>query len=118
MLIVITLVTILAGMAMANYRSGVVRAREAVLKEDLFRLRDAIDQFYADKGQYPADLQELVSEGYIRRVPEDPFTESPETWVQIPAEFNPQDPAAEPGIFDVKSGSDATGLDGTAYAEW
>ncbi len=118
LLVVLSIIVILASMGLAQYRNSVVRANEAVLKEDLFRMRDAIDQYYADKGQYPATLDALASEGYLRRIPEDPFTKSASTWQTIPAEPNPSNPIAEPGIFDVKSGSDATALDGTKYSDW
>jgi len=118
LLVVITLIVILSTMGMTQYRSGVIHAREATLKEDLFQLRDAIDQYYADKGQYPASLDALVTDGYIRKIPEDPFTRSSDTWQTVPAEPDPNNPVAEPGVYDVKSGSDATALDGTKYAEW
>ena len=118
LLIVLTLITILAAMGLAQYRSSVTYAREATLKEDLFRMRDAIDQYYADKNQYPSTLEALVSDGYLRKLPEDPFTKSNTTWQAIPAEPDANNPTAEPGIYDVKSGSDATALDGTKYAEW
>jgi general secretion pathway protein G len=80
LLIVMTLVVILASIGMVQYRNSVTRAEEAALKENLFRLRDAMDQFYADKNKWPADLAELVSEGYIREVPKDPMTKSADTW--------------------------------------
>jgi general secretion pathway protein G len=118
LMIVLTLVIILATMGMTQYRSSVVYTREATLKEDLFRMRDAIDQYYADKGEYPSTLDALVSDGYLRRVPDDPFTKSNSTWETVPAEPNPNNPTAEPGVYDVKSGSDATALDGTRYADW
>ena len=118
LVVVMALIILLAGIATAQHRNAVTRSKEAVLKENLFRMRDAIDQHYADKGKYPADLQGLVSEGYIRRVPEDPFTRSADTWQGIPSEPDPNNPNAESGIYDVKSGSDATGLDGTKYNEW
>jgi general secretion pathway protein G len=118
LLIVITLIIILSTMGMTQYRASVIHAREATLKEDLFRMRDAIDQYYADKGQYPSGLDALVSDGYMRKVPEDPFTKSAETWQTVPAEPDPNNPIAEPGVYDVKSGSEATALDGTKYAEW
>src|SRR5512134_2592099 len=89
LLVVITLVTVLAGIGLANYKNGVVRTKEAVLKEDLFRMRDAIDQYYADKGQYPSALQVLVTDGYLRAIPEDPFTRSADTWQVINAEPDP-----------------------------
>lgn len=118
LLIVITLVFVLAGMALVQYQTSVLRAREAVLKENLFRLRDAIDQFYADKNKYPASLDELVTEKYIRMVPPDPFTQSAETWQTIMSEPDPLNPTAQPGVYDVKSGSEATALDGTKYSDW
>jgi general secretion pathway protein G len=118
LLIVLTLVVILATMGMTQYRSSVVYAREATLKEDLFRMRDAIDQYYADKGEYPSTLDALVSDGYMRTLPLDPFTKSNSTWTTVPAEPNPNNPSAEAGIYDIKSGSDLTALDGTKYAEW
>jgi len=118
MLIVMTLIIILAGLGMVQYRTSVQRAEEAVLKENLFRLRDAIDQYYADKTKYPGGLSDLVSEGYIREVPKDPMTQSPDSWQTTPAEPDPNNPASSVGIYDVKSGSDRTALDGTRYSEW
>jgi general secretion pathway protein G len=118
LLIVLTLITILATMGMTQYRSSVTYAREATLKEDLFRMRDAIDQFYADKNKYPSTIEELVSDGYLRKIPEDPFTKSNSTWVPVPAEPDPNNPSAEAGVYDVKSGSDGTALDGTKYSDW
>ena len=113
LMVVMTLIVVLATMGMTQYKSSQIYAREAVLKEDLFRLRDAIDQYYADKGKYPSSLDELVSSGYLRRMPEDPFTKSSSSWQSVPAEPDPNNPTAELGIFDIKSGSDGTGLDGT-----
>jgi general secretion pathway protein G len=119
MLIVMTLIIILAGMAMTQYRNSVRRSEEAVLKENLFRLRDAMDQFYADKNKWPTDLAELVSEGYIREVPTDPMTKSKDTWQTEQAEPDANNPAAAAGgIDDVHSGSDRLALDGTRYSEW
>ena len=117
LLVVMTLIVILATMGMTQYRASVVRSREAVLKEDLFRMRDAIDQHYADKGQYPETLEALVSAGYIRKMPVDPFTDSASSWQAVPSEPDPNNPTAAPGIYDVKSGSEATALDGTKYAD-
>jgi general secretion pathway protein G len=118
LLVVMTLIVILATMGMTQYKTSQIYAREAVLKEDLFRLRDAIDQYYADKGQYPSTLDTLVSDGYLRKLPEDPFTRSTSSWQTVPAEPDPANPTAEPGVYDVKSGSDASALDGTKYADW
>jgi general secretion pathway protein G len=118
LLIVLTLIVILAAMSMVQYRNSVQRSKEAVLREDLFRLRDAIDQYYADKNKYPQSLQDLVSDGYLREVPKDPMTDSAETWQVEAAEPDLNNPAAEPGVFNIKSGSDATALDGSRYSEW
>ena len=115
--IVIALISVLAGLAMAGYRTAVTRSREAVLKENLFRMRDAIDQFYADRDEYPAALDDLVTHGYVRAVPDDPFTSSAATWRVVPAPVDPADVLAT-GVFDVRSGSDRTALDGSRYSEW
>lgn len=100
-----------------GYRNAITRTREAVLKEDLFRMRDGIDQFNADKGEYPASLSDLVSEGYLRAIPEDPFTRSSSSWQTEVVEFDSANPFSQ-GIYDVSSGFDGMGLDGTAYSEW
>jgi len=118
LLVVCLILVVLAGLGLVQYKNGVTRSREAVLKTDLFNLRDGIDQFYADKGQYPGTLDELVSSGYLRRVPDDPFTMSNSTWQVVPSEPDPTNPTAAPGVYDVKSGSDATALDGTKYSDW
>ena len=118
LLVVISLIVILATMGMGMYKSSVTHSREAVLKEDLFRMRDAIDQYYADKGQYPSALDSLVSEGYLRRIPKDPITDSTDTWQTVPSEPDPNNPTAAPGVYDIKSGSDGTALDGTKYSDW
>jgi general secretion pathway protein G len=118
LLVVVSLVIILAGIGMAQYKNGVVRAQEAVLREDLFRMRDVIDQFYADRQKYPQSLEELVEGQYLRAIPKDPFTGSADTWQPVEAEPDPANPAAELGIVDVKSGSEKTALDGSKYSEW
>jgi general secretion pathway protein G len=118
LMVVIALISVLAGMGVVQYRNTVLRTKEAVLREDLFRMRDAIDQYYADKAKYPASLEALVAEGYLRQVPKDPITNSAETWQTVPSEPDASDPTAEPGIFDVKSGSDGTSFDGSRYADW
>ncbi len=89
-----------------------------MLKEDLFRMRDAIDQYYADKNKYPPSLEALVTEKYLRAIPVDPFTNSADTWQTTMSEPDPANPLGEPGIFDVKSGSERTALDGTHYSDW
>ena len=118
LLVVVSLIVILATMGMTQYRQSVIHAREATLKEDLFRMRDAIDQYYADKNKYPGSLEDLVSEKYLRAVPVDPFTQSTDSWQTTTSEPDPGNPSLESGISNVKSGSEQTGLDGSRYADW
>lgn len=118
LLVVMSLIMILGTLALPQYKHSVVYAREAVLKEDLFRMRDAINQFYADKGHYPESLDALVTEGYVRKIPVDPMTNGADTWRAIAAESDPGNPTAALGTYDVISGSDRTALDGTKYSEW
>lgn len=118
LMIVMTLIVILAGIGLTVYTNSVTRAKEAVLLEDLFRMRDAIDQYFADKNRYPATLDALVTDRYMRAIPVDPFTNSADTWQTTTSEPDPANPSAEPGVFNVKSGSALTALDGTLYADW
>jgi len=118
LMIVMALIVVLASIGLAMHQNSQTRAREAVLKEDLFRLRDAIDQYYADKNMYPQSLDALVSDKYLRAIPVDPFTQSADTWQTTMSESDPANPSAQPGIYDVKSGSDRTGLDGSQYSSW
>ncbi len=113
LMIVITIIGILAAIAQPNLQKSIIRAREASLRQSLFVFRDVIDQHYADNGKYPDALEELVEKRYIRAIPEDPFTRSASTWITI----QPEDDA-KGMIYDVHSGSDLMGLDGTAYNEW
>ena len=118
-LIVITIIGILVTLAQPSYNRAVTSAKEAALKENLFILRDRIDQFYADNGKYPGSLNDLVEKPYLRHIPKDPFTGSAETWTTVPApEEQGQQGGGGGGIFDVKSGSDRTALDGSRYSEW
>ena len=117
-MIVMALIVILAGLGLTFYGNSVTRSKEAVLKEDLFRMRDAIDQYYADKNKYPPTLDALVSEKYMRAIPVDPFTQSADTWQTTMSELEAGNVATEPGIYDVKSGSELSGIDGTPYANW
>ena len=112
------IITVLAALATVGARNAVWLSREATLKEDLFRMRDAIDQYYADKGRYPADLQALVTDQYMREVPIDPISQSRDSWQTIPAEPDPSNPAADPGIFNVKSGAEGMLTPGQTYAEF
>lgn len=114
---VVAIIAILAAMALPQYKVAIIQSREAVLKENLFRMRDVIDQYYVDKGKYPASLEALVEEGYLRRLPDDPITHAAD-WVTVPAEQEVDRPGEEPGIYDVKSASTETSLSGTSYGEW
>jgi general secretion pathway protein G len=118
LLIVIALISILATMGVVQYRNSVQSAKEATLRTDLFRMRDAIDQYYADKAKYPASLDALVSDGYMRQIPRDPITQSADTWQTVPAEPEPGNTSTDPGIYNIKSGAQGTGLDGTSYSDW
>ena len=118
LMVVMSLIVVLASIGLTLYANSVTRAKEAVLKEDLFRMRDAIDQYYADKNRYPASLEELVSEKYLRAIPVDPFTNSADTWQTVLSEPEPGNVSASPGVYDVKSGAAQAAIDGTSYSEW
>jgi len=120
LIIVITLIGILVGLGLPQFKNAVKRAREATLKENLFILRKLINQYYVDKGQYPQSLQTLVEEEYIFRIPIDPITRSTETWIEIPQVMTMEEMAAGtmPGIVDVQSGSEDTSTDGTTFNTW
>jgi general secretion pathway protein G len=113
------IITTLAGVGLAVYNNSVIRSREAVLKLQLFEMREAMDRYYADKNKWPATLDALVDEKYIRSVPVDPITSSASTWRTEYGEPDPSNPASEPGVSDVHSGSDQVSpLTGTPYGEW
>ena len=118
LMVVMTIIVTLATIGMVQYRQSVQFARESVLRDDLFKLRDAIDQYYADKNQYPPTLGDLVTAGYVRALPKDPITNSVDSWQAIPAEPDPGNPSVAPGVYDVKSGSELTSLDGSRYSDW
>jgi general secretion pathway protein G len=118
LLVVITLIVVLSSVALVGYRNSVILAREATLKDDLFKMREAIEQYYADKNTYPPSLDSLVSDGYMRALPVDPFTRSASSWQAIPSEPDPNNPTATPGVSDVKSGAEETAIDGSRYSEW
>jgi len=120
-IIVFTLIGILVGLGLPQYTTSVKRARETILKEDLFQMRKLINQYYVDKGKYPLSLQTLVDELYLRSIPIDPMTKSSQTWVevqQILTEDELMQFDIEIGISDVLSGSTETALDGTLYNTW
>ncbi len=114
---VVMIVGILAAVALPNYKAAINQAKEATLKQDLFLFRDIIDQYYADKGRYPASLEDLAKDGYLRRLPNDPITGAAD-WEVVPAEPDPDNPTETPGIYDVHSASTATSSAGTPYNEW
>ena len=118
LLIVLSIIGLLVSVALPRFRDAQQRAREAVLRENLFRLREVIDQYHHDKGKYPATLQTLAQEGYLRDMPMDPITQSSETWIEVPEDMgdNP-DPTAQPGVWDVQSGAQGVTLDGIPYSE-
>jgi len=126
LIVVISIVGILATIALPALKNVPRRAAEAVLKSNLRTFRDVIDQHHGDKGFYPPALQTLVDEGYLRSMPRDPVTQSTETWVVVYEELDPEEfPAetdlpedAQPGVVDVHSGSEELSLDGTPYGEW
>ena len=118
MMMVITVILIVVSISSPLYMTGIVRAREAVLRDDLFTLRALIDRFTLDNGRAPARLEELVEGGYLGRLPTDPFTGSNETW-QEQKEDAPLSPTQTGlGIVDVHSGSDLVSLEGTPYSTW
>lgn len=118
MIIVIALISILVSIAIPVYRQHLLHAKEAVLKEDLYSMRNAIDQYVQDKGKAPQDLNDLVTAGYLRLLPKDPFTDSNSSWQPVQEDVLTSVDQTEPGISDVHSGSSATGSDGTAYNTW
>ncbi|MBV9265315.1 MAG: type II secretion system protein [Acidobacteriaceae bacterium] len=118
LMVVMAIISVLLAIAVPIYQKSIVRAKESVLRNNLFTLRTMIDEYTVDKQQAPQTLQDLVSEGYLRQIPQDPMTSSDQTW-RITMEDTPiGGSTAPPGIFDVHSGSDKTSLEGTPYSEW
>ena len=122
LLVVVAIIGILSSIAVVQLRQTPQRAREAALRENLYALRNVIDQYFTDKGKYPDSLQTLVEDGYIRKIPVDPMTGSETTWVEEQsaggAEEDQDDPSLQGGIANVHSGSDVEALDGTRCSEW
>lgn len=119
LLVVCAIIGILSAVAVANYRRSIVKAKEAALQQDLYTMRTLINQYFADKGKYPSDLQALVEDHYLQVIPKDPITESSESWITEPAELDSEeDISTEPGIANVKSGAEGTSLDGRSYSEF
>lgn len=118
LLIVMTVISIIVSIAVPLYQRSIVRAKESVLKNNLFTIRTVIDEYTYDKQKAPQQLRDLVEAGYLRQVPLDPFTGSSETWQIVMEDAVTSANQTEPGIFDVHSGSDKRALDGTPYKEW
>jgi general secretion pathway protein G len=118
MMIVMSIIVILISLAVPFYQKGITRARETVLHNNLFAMRNAIDEYSYDKQKAPQSLQDLVTDGYLRDVPKDPITGSNNTWKTINEDAGQAVNASEPGIFDVRSGSPLKSLEGTSYSDW
>ncbi len=117
-MIVMAIITIIISIAVPMYQKALVRSKESVLKNNLFTLRTVIDEYTYDKQKGPQSLQDLVSEGYLRAVPVDPITKTAESWRIIMEDALTAVNQTDPGIFDVRSGSDAKSMEGTLYSEW
>ena len=113
LLVVLAIIATLLTLAVPRYYSSIDKSKEAVLKENLFQMRDAIGKYYADRGKYPESLQALATDKYLRTVPLDPVTDSATTWIVVA----PEDPQ-KGGVFDVKSGAQGKALDGTEFSTW
>jgi general secretion pathway protein G len=118
LMIVVSIILILISTAIPMYQQSVIRAREAVLRQNLFTLRSVIDQYSMDKQKAPQSLQDLVDAGYIKMIPMDPFTNSRDTWETVQEDVLLSVDQSQPGITDVHSGSSGIGSDGTAYNQW
>jgi general secretion pathway protein G len=118
LMIVMAVITILVSIAVPYYQKTLIRSKESLLRSNLFTMRTVIDEYTIDKGKAPQSLQDLVTEGYLRAVPADPMTGQDNTWKIVMEDAMTSVNQTEPGIFDVRSGSDKIGLDGTAYSEW
>jgi general secretion pathway protein G len=118
LIIVIAMISILLGVMIPVYRIHILHAHEAVLKEDLYNIRQAIDQFTQDKGKAPQDLNDIVSAGYLHAIPKDPFTHAADTWQTVQEDVLTSIDQTAPGITDVKSGSSLVSSEGTPYNTW
>lgn len=118
LMIVVSIILILISVAAPIYRSSIIRAREAVLRDNLFTMRSVIEEYTLDKQRAPQALEDLVSAGYLREVPRDPFTQSNQTWQVIMEDTLMAANQTQPGIVEVRSGSDRISLEGTPYNTW
>jgi len=117
LLVVVAIIGILAAVAVGQYQRNIIKAKEAVLRENLFTIRTQINNYFADKGKYPADLQTLVDAHYLRKLPVDPVTGSTDTWIPEQAQMGEEDISTEAGIIDVTSGADGNTLEGVPYKD-
>ena len=118
LMIVMAIIGVLATLAIPSFVGALKQAREAVLKEDLHVLRTAIDSYTADKQKAPQSLDDLITDGYLKTIPEDPMTHSKETWVTDTSDMLSSVDQTDPGIADIHSGSQEQGSDGQAYSSW
>jgi len=118
LMIVMAIIAVLLSVALPIYTRSITRAKESVLKNNLFTMRSVIDEYTYDKQKAPQSLQDLVTEGYLRQIPIDPMTNSADTWKPIMEDAQSSVSQTEPGLFDVRSGSDKTSLEGTPYSDW
>jgi len=118
LMIVMAIIAVLLSVALPVYTRAITRSKESVLKNNLFTLRSVIDEYTYDKQKAPQSLQDLVTEGYLRQIPIDPMTNSADTWKPIMEDAQSSVSQTEPGLFDVRSGSDKTSLEGTPYSDW
>jgi general secretion pathway protein G len=118
LIIVCAMISILVGVMVPIYKIHIIHANEAVLKEDLHNMREAIDQFTQDKGKAPQDLNDIVTAGYLHAIPKDPFTHAADTWQVVQEDVLESIDQTAPGISDVKSGSSLTSTEGSAYNTW
>jgi len=118
LMIVMAIIAVLMSVALPIYNRSIIRAKESVLKNNLFTMRTVIDEYTYDKQKAPQTLNDLVSDGYLRQVPVDPMTNNADSWKIIMEDASNTVNQSEPGIFDVRSGSEKTSLEGTPYSEW
>ena len=116
--IVMAIIVVLISVSIPIYGRANIGAKENVLKKHLYTLRTAIDKYTSDKRRAPRSLQDLVSEGYLRKVPVDPMTNPADSWKIVMEDASNTVNQTEPGIFDVRSGSDKTSSEGTPYSDW
>jgi general secretion pathway protein G len=118
LMVVMAIISVLIAIAVPIYQKSIIRAKESVLRSNLASMRNMIDEYTVDKQKAPETLQDLVTDGYLRQIPQDPMTQSSETWKIIMEDTPVGGSNSSPGIYDVRSGSDKKSLDGTPYSDW